>query len=92
MGAFVVPGLVAVAGFHCRDDLNQAGMVAAAGQHSGDDVFLAVVALGKVLDGHARGMITMSTSANGWVPNMPDGHRIRCHSGAGGAKIPIGSA
>ena len=56
MGAFVVPGLVAVAGFHCRDDLNQAGMVAAAGQHSGDDVFLAVVALGKVLDGHARGM------------------------------------
>ena len=61
-------------------------------QHSGDDVFLAVVALGKVLDGHARGMITMSTSANGWVPNMPDGHRICCHSGAGGAKIPIGSA
>ena len=44
MGAFVVPGLVAVAGFHCRDDLNQAGMVAAADQHSGDDAVAAVTA------------------------------------------------
>jgi hypothetical protein len=31
-------------------------MVAAAGEHLGDDVLLADVALGNVLDGHARGM------------------------------------
>jgi hypothetical protein len=55
MGAFVVPGLIAVAGFHCRDDMHQAGMVAAAGEHLGDDVLLADVALGNVLDGHAGG-------------------------------------
>ena len=55
MGAFVMPGLVAVASFHCRDDMNQTRMVAAAGDDSGDDVLLAGVALGKVLDGHTRG-------------------------------------
>ena len=55
MGAFVVPGLVAVAGFHCRDDMHQAGIVAAAGEHLGDDALLADVALGNVLDGHAGG-------------------------------------
>jgi hypothetical protein len=46
----VVPGLVAVAGFHCRDDMDQAGMVAAGGKHLGDDVLLAEVVLGNVFD------------------------------------------
>ena len=41
MRLLVVPGLVAVAGFHCRDDMHQAGMVAADGKHLGDDGFLA---------------------------------------------------
>src|SRR5215472_16777024 len=49
----VVPGLVAVAGFHRRDDMDEAGMLAADGEHFGDDVFLADVALGNVLDGNA---------------------------------------
>src|SRR5215469_9233243 len=55
MGAFVVPRLVAVAGFHCRDDMHQAGMIAAVGKHLGDDVLLADMALGNVLDGYAGG-------------------------------------
>jgi len=54
MRAFVVPGLVAVAGFHCRDDMNQAGMVAAPGDHLGDEVLLADVVLGNVFNGDAR--------------------------------------
>ena len=49
----VVPGLVAVAGFHCRDDMDQAGMVAAGGKHLGDDVLLAEVVLGNVFDDNA---------------------------------------
>src|SRR5262250_1953225 len=49
----VVPGLVAVAGFHRRDDMDEAGMLAADGEHFGDDIFLADVALGNVLDGNA---------------------------------------
>ena len=32
MRLFVVPGLVGVAGFHRRDDMDQAGMVAAHGK------------------------------------------------------------
>ena len=55
MRLLVVPGLVGVAGFHRRDDMHQAGMVAAHRKHLGDDVFLADVALGDVLDGHASG-------------------------------------
>jgi hypothetical protein len=53
MPLFVVPGLVGVAGFHRRDDMDQAGMVAAHGEDLGDDVFLANVLLGKVFDGDA---------------------------------------
>src|SRR6202048_696157 len=49
----VVPGLVAVAGFHRRDDMDQAGMVAAGGKHLGDDVLLAEVVLGNVFDDNA---------------------------------------
>ena len=51
MRQLVVPGLVAVAGFHRRDDMDQAGMVAADGEHLGDDVLLADVVLGNVFDG-----------------------------------------
>ncbi len=58
MRLLVVPGLVAVAGFHRRDDMHQAGMVAANGKHLGDDVLLADVVLGKVFDGNASGMPT----------------------------------
>ena len=53
MRLFVVPGLVGVAGFHRRDDMDQAGMVAAHGKYLGDDVFLANVLLGNVFDGDA---------------------------------------
>ena len=53
MRLFVVPGLIGVAGFHRRDDMDQAGMVAAHGKYLGDDVFLADVLLGKVFDGDA---------------------------------------
>src|SRR5580700_130628 len=53
MRLFVVPGLVGVAGFHGRDDMDQAGMVAAHGKYLGDDVFLANVLLGNVFDGDA---------------------------------------
>ena len=53
MRLFVVPGLVGVAGFHRRDDMDQAGMVAAYGKYLGDDVFLANVLLGNVFDGDA---------------------------------------
>src|SRR6202043_4162423 len=53
MRLFVVPGLVGVAGFHRRDDMDQAGMVAAHGKDLGDDVFLANVLLGNVFDGDA---------------------------------------
>ena len=49
----VVPGFVAVAGFHRRDDMDQAGMVAAGGKHLGDDVLLAEVVLGNVFDDNA---------------------------------------
>ena len=49
----VVPGIVAVAGFHRRDDMDQAGMVAAGGKHLGDDVLLAEVVLGNVFDDNA---------------------------------------
>ncbi len=55
MGLLVVPGLVAVTGFHRRDDMHQAGMVAAHGKHLGDDVLLADVVLGNVFDGNASG-------------------------------------
>jgi hypothetical protein len=51
MRLFVVPGLVGVAGFRRRDDMDQAGMVAAHGKYLGDDVFLANVLLGNVFDG-----------------------------------------
>jgi len=54
MRAFVVPGLVAVARLHRRDDMHQARMVAAQGKHLGDNVFLANVVLGNVFDGDAR--------------------------------------
>ena len=37
MRAFVVPGLVAVTGFHRRDDMHQAGMVATDGKDLADD-------------------------------------------------------
>ena len=53
MRLFVVPGLVGIAGFHRRDDMDQAGMVAAHGKYLGDDVFLANVLLGNVFDGDA---------------------------------------
>ena len=53
MRLFVVPGLVGVAGFHRRDDMDQAGMVTAHGKDLGDDVFLANVLLGNVFDGDA---------------------------------------
>src|SRR5271155_820788 len=53
MRQLVVPGLVAVAGFHRRDDMDQTGMVAADGEHLGDDVLLADVVLGNVFDGNA---------------------------------------
>src|SRR6201987_1507888 len=46
MRLFVVPGLVGVAGFHRRDDMDQAGMVAAYGKYLGEKVFLANVLLG----------------------------------------------
>jgi len=55
MRLLVVPGLVGVAGLHRRDDMHQAGVVAAHRKHLGYDVFLADVALGDVLDGHASG-------------------------------------
>src|SRR6202007_2614546 len=48
MRLFVVPGLVGVAGFHRRDDMDQAGMVPAYGKYLGDDVFLANLLLGNV--------------------------------------------
>jgi len=54
MGVLVVPRLVAVAGFHRRDNMDQAGMVAADRKHLGDDVLLANVVLGNVFDGNAR--------------------------------------
>jgi len=53
MRLLVVPGLIAVAGFHRRDDMHQAGMVAADGEHLGDDVLLAEMVLGNVFDGNA---------------------------------------
>jgi len=53
MRLLVVPGLIAVAGFHRRDDMHQAGMVATDGKHLGDDVLLAVMALGNMVDGDA---------------------------------------
>src|SRR5262249_15783126 len=53
MRAFVVPGLVAVTGFHRRDDMHQAGIVATHGKNLGDDVLLADMALGNMFDGHA---------------------------------------
>ena len=53
MRLLVMPGLIAVTGFHRRDDMHQAGMVAAGGKHLGDDILLADVVLGDVLDGQA---------------------------------------
>src|SRR5262249_50468117 len=53
MRAFVVPGLVAVTGFHRRDDMHQAGIVATHGKNLGDEVLLADMALGNMFDGHA---------------------------------------
>src|SRR5580692_1070526 len=53
MRAFVVPGLVAVTGFHRRDEMHQAGMVATDGKDLGDDVLLADMALANMFDGHA---------------------------------------
>jgi hypothetical protein len=53
MRLFVVPGLVGVAGFHRRNDMDQAAMVTAHGKYLGDDVFLANVLLGNVFDGDA---------------------------------------
>jgi len=41
MRALVVPGLVAVTGFHRRDDMDEAGMIATDGKHLGDNVLLA---------------------------------------------------
>ena len=55
MGLLVMPGLVGVAGFHCRDDMHQAGTVATDDKHPGDDVLLADVVLGNVFDGNASG-------------------------------------
>jgi len=46
----VVPRLVGVAGFHRRNDMDQAGMVAALFQHFRDHRFLADMTLGDVLD------------------------------------------
>jgi hypothetical protein len=53
MRAFVVPGLVAVTGFHRRDEMHQAGMVATDGKDLGDDVLLTDMALANMFDGHA---------------------------------------
>jgi len=53
MRLLVVPGLIGVAGFHGRDDMDQAGMVAADREHLGNDLFLADVVLGNVFDGNA---------------------------------------
>ena len=50
MRALVVPGFIAVAGFHRRDDMHQARMVATPCEYLGDDVLLADVALGDVFD------------------------------------------
>src|SRR6516225_6018290 len=62
MRALVVPGLVAVTGFHRRDDMHQAGMIATEGKHLGDDVLLADMVLGKMFDGDASSTGQLSSS------------------------------
>ena len=47
---FVVPGPVAVASFHRRDDVHQSRMIAAPLEHLGHDILLADVRLADVLD------------------------------------------
>jgi len=53
MRALVVPGFVAVTGFHRRDDMDETGIVAADGKYLGDDVLLPDMALGNMFDGNA---------------------------------------
>ena len=53
MRALVVPGFVAVTGFHRRDDMDEAGIVATDGKYLGDDVLLPDMALGNMFDGDA---------------------------------------
>ena len=50
----VMPGLIAVTGFHRRYHMHQAGMLAALFQHLGDDLLLADVTLGDMLDRDPR--------------------------------------
>ena len=50
VGGLVVPGLIGIAGFHRRNDMDEAGMIATACEHFGDHLFFADVALGDVLD------------------------------------------
>src|SRR6516165_712255 len=54
VGLLAVPGLVGGTGFHCRDDMDQAGMVAAPREHLGNHLLLADVAVGNMLDGNAN--------------------------------------
>ncbi len=55
MRPFVVPGLVGIARFHCRDDVHQTGMIATRRQDFGDDSLLADMGLGDVLDRYPCG-------------------------------------
>src|SRR5271165_3136803 len=52
-GRLVMPGPVAVAGLHGRDDVHQAGVIATLRQHPRDILFLANMALGDVLDANS---------------------------------------
>ena len=72
----VVPGLVAVAGFHRRDDMDQAGMVAAGGKHLGDDVLLAEVVLGNVFDDNATSIRQLGGAVAHSIPKRFGKSRI----------------
>lgn len=54
MRLLVVPGLVGIARFHCRDDMHKTGTIATRRQYLGNDSLLADMALGDVLDRYPR--------------------------------------